>query len=104
VIKATPLPHYRWERTPVPIVEEVVWAAGLVWTVTENVAPTGFRTLDRPARIESPCRLHEWLDNCKDLVGLGMEGSGYGLIRGFIPVCDRGKQRKSVVRIPDFRV
>jgi len=28
-----------WKKTPRPIVQEVVWAAGTVWTVTTNLAP-----------------------------------------------------------------
>ena len=37
-------------KDPVPIVEEAGWAPGPVWTGAENLAPTGIRFLDRPAR------------------------------------------------------
>ena len=37
--------------------QEAGWASGLVWTREENLAITGIRTLDRPARSESPYRL-----------------------------------------------
>jgi len=33
----------------VPIVQEVGWASGPVWIGAENLAPTGIRSLDRPA-------------------------------------------------------
>ena len=53
VIDATPRPLYPWGKDPVPTVQGAVWAPELVWTVTENHAPTGVRTSDRPARIKS---------------------------------------------------
>jgi hypothetical protein len=57
VINATPLPHYPWERYPIPILQETGWAPGLVWTGAENLAFTGSRYPDRPARNESLYRL-----------------------------------------------
>jgi len=39
VVNATPQPLYLLEKGPIPIVHEVVWAAGTVWTVTANLAP-----------------------------------------------------------------
>jgi hypothetical protein len=33
----------------VSIVEEAGWAPGPVWAGAENLAPTGFRSLDHPA-------------------------------------------------------
>jgi len=44
-------------KDPVPIVQEAVWAPGTVWTVTENLASTGIRSLDRAARGQSLYRL-----------------------------------------------
>ena len=41
----------------VPIVQEAVWAPGPVWTGAENLAPTGIRSPNRPARSQSICRL-----------------------------------------------
>jgi hypothetical protein len=38
---------------PVPIVQEAGWAPGPVWTGAENLAPSGIRSPDRPARIQS---------------------------------------------------
>ena len=38
---------------PVPIVQEAGWVPGQVWTGAENLAPTGIRSPDRPARSES---------------------------------------------------
>ena len=45
------------ERDPVPIVYEAGWAPGPVWTGAENLALTGIRFPDRPARSESLYRL-----------------------------------------------
>ena len=42
---------------PVPIVQEAGWAAGPVWTGAENLASTGIRSPDRPARSQSLYRL-----------------------------------------------
>ena len=40
-------------KHPVPIVQEAGWASGPVWTGAENLASTGIRSPDRPARGES---------------------------------------------------
>ena len=40
-------------KDPVPIVQEAGWAPGQVWTGAENLAPTGIRSPDSPARRES---------------------------------------------------
>jgi hypothetical protein len=40
-------------KDPVPIVEETGWAPGPVWAGTENLAPTGIRSPNRPVRSES---------------------------------------------------
>ena len=44
-------------KDPVPIVQETGWAPGPVWTSAENLAPTGIRSPDRPARSQSLYRL-----------------------------------------------
>jgi hypothetical protein len=44
-------------KDPVPIVQEVGWILGSVWTDAENLAPTGMRSPDRLARSESLYRL-----------------------------------------------
>ena len=44
-------------KDPVPIVQEVGLTPGQVWTGAENLAPTGIRSQDRPARSESLYRL-----------------------------------------------
>jgi hypothetical protein len=49
VVNATPS-RFTLGNEPVPIVQEAGWAPGLVWTVAENLAPTGIRSPDRPAR------------------------------------------------------
>jgi len=40
-------------KDPVPIVQEAGWAPGPVWTGAENLAPTGIRSPNRPARSQS---------------------------------------------------
>jgi hypothetical protein len=44
-------------KDPVPTVQEAGWAPGPVWTGVENLAPTGTRSPDRPARSQSLYRL-----------------------------------------------
>jgi hypothetical protein len=44
-------------KDPVPIVQEAGWAPGPVWIGAENLAPTGIRSPDLPARSESLYRL-----------------------------------------------
>jgi hypothetical protein len=41
------------EKHSVPIVQEVGWSPGVVWTGVENVTPTGIQSPDRPAHSES---------------------------------------------------
>jgi hypothetical protein len=48
----TPRPLYPREKDPVPIVQEAGWAPRPVWTAAENLAPTGIRSPERPARSE----------------------------------------------------
>jgi len=45
-------------KRPVSVVEEAGWAPGPVWTSVEDLAPTGIRSLDRPARSKSLYRLN----------------------------------------------
>jgi hypothetical protein len=51
-----PAATYPRER-PVAIVQEAGWASGPVSTGAENLAPTGIRSPDRPARRQSLYRL-----------------------------------------------
>jgi len=51
-------------KDPVLIVQEAGWAPGPVWTGAENLAPTGIRSPDRPARSESLYRL-SYLGPCR---------------------------------------
>jgi len=44
-------------KDPVLIVQEAGWASGPVWTGAENLATTGIRSPDRPARSKSLYRL-----------------------------------------------
>jgi hypothetical protein len=44
-------------KDPVRIVQKAGWVPEPVWTGAENLAPTGIRSPDRPARSESLYRL-----------------------------------------------
>ena len=44
-------------KDPVPIVQKDGWAPEPDWTGAENLAPTGIRSQDRPARSQSLYRL-----------------------------------------------
>jgi hypothetical protein len=61
-----PRPHLTPGKDPIPIVQEAGWASGSVWTGAENLAPTGIRSSERPARRQSLYRLrysaHTYLD------------------------------------------
>ena len=52
-------------KDPVPTVQEAGWAPGSVGTGVENFAPTGIRSLDRPAcrqslyRLSSPAHIYK---------------------------------------------
>jgi hypothetical protein len=49
VVNTTPHLPYLRESQPVPIVQEVGWAPGSVWTGAEYLTPTGIRSLESPA-------------------------------------------------------
>ena len=49
-MKVTPRPLFTTGKDPVPILQEVVWAPGPVWTGAEYFASTGIRSPDRPTR------------------------------------------------------
>jgi hypothetical protein len=49
VVSTTPRPLTPG-KDPVLIVQEAGWAPGPVWTCAKNLAPTGIRSPDRPAR------------------------------------------------------
>ena len=49
-VSVTPWPLFTPGKDPVPIVREAGWAPGPVWIGAANLAPTGIRSPDRPAR------------------------------------------------------
>ena len=51
------IPSHPRKRDLVPTVQEAGWAPGSVWTGAENLAHTGIRSPNRPARSESLYRL-----------------------------------------------
>ena len=44
-------------KDPIPILQEAGWAPGTVWIGAENLAHTGIRSPDLPARSESLYRV-----------------------------------------------
>ena len=56
-VSVTPRQLFTPGKDSVPIVQEAGWAPGPVWTGAENLAPTGIRSPDRPARNQSLYRL-----------------------------------------------
>jgi len=56
-VSVTPRPLFTPGKEPVPIVQEAGWAPGPVWTGAENLASTGIRSPDSPARSQSLYRL-----------------------------------------------
>jgi hypothetical protein len=49
--------HFSHGKDRLPIVQDVGWAPGPVWTCANNLAPTGIGSPDRPARSQSLYRL-----------------------------------------------
>ena len=56
-VSVMPRPLFTPGKDPVPILQEAGWARGAVWTGSENIAPTGIRSPDRPVRSQSLYRL-----------------------------------------------
>jgi hypothetical protein len=56
-VNFTSRPLFTPGKDPVLIVQEAEWAPGLVWTGVENLASTGIRSPDFPARSQSLYRL-----------------------------------------------
>jgi hypothetical protein len=57
VASIRPRPYFTPGKDPVLILQEAGWVPGLVWTGAKNLAPTGIRSPDRPARSHSLYRL-----------------------------------------------
>jgi len=56
-VSVTPRPLFTPGKDLVPIVQEAGWAPGPVWTGAENLASSGIRSPNRPARSQSLYRL-----------------------------------------------
>jgi hypothetical protein len=56
-VSVTPRPLFTPGKNPLPIVQEAGWAPGPIWTGAENLASTGIRSPDPPARSQSLYRL-----------------------------------------------
>jgi hypothetical protein len=88
-LSVTPRPLFTPGNDPVPIVQEVGWAPGLVWTGAENFASTGIRSPDRPARSQSLYWLSypthsENKELCK-IISSSIKG--FFFLIGAIPMC-----------------
>jgi hypothetical protein len=57
-VSVTLRPLFTPGKDPVSILEESGWAPGPVWIGAENLAPTRFRSPDRPAGSQSLYRLN----------------------------------------------
>jgi hypothetical protein len=68
-VSVTPRPLFTTGKDPVPIVQEAGWAPGPVWTGAENLASTGIRYPDRPARSQSLYRLRPYAKALKQQTG-----------------------------------
>jgi len=53
VVSVTPWLLFTPGKDPVPVVQEAGWTPGQVWMAAENLAPTGNRSLARPACSQS---------------------------------------------------
>jgi hypothetical protein len=58
LVNATPRRLYLRKRDPIPIVRDVGWKRGPVWTGAEDLATLGIRLPDLAARVESLYRLN----------------------------------------------
>jgi len=56
-VSVTLRPPFTPGKDPEPIVQEAGWTSGPVWTAAKNLASTGIRSPDRPARSQSLYRL-----------------------------------------------
>jgi hypothetical protein len=64
-VSVTPRPQITPGKDPVHIVQDASWSSGPVWTGAENLAITGIRSQDRPARRQSLYRLRHQADMLK---------------------------------------
>ena len=60
VVSVMPRTLFTPGKVPVPIVQEAGWAPRMVWTGAENLAITGIRSPDRPARNQSAWFVPGW--------------------------------------------
>jgi hypothetical protein len=71
-VSVTPRPLFTPGKEKVPIVQEVGWAPGPVWTGAENLAHTGTRSPDHSARSQSLYRLrypaHSHMCTCMEIL------------------------------------
>ena len=70
-----PQPLFTPKKDLVPLVQDVEWAPRPVWTGSENLAPTGIRSPDRPARSQSLFDCATWPTK----QGLGVQLNTHGL-------------------------
>jgi len=64
LVSSTPRPHFTPGKDPVPILQEVGWAPGLVWTGAKNLVPTGIRSRTVQPVAQSGYRLKNLPPSC----------------------------------------
>jgi len=64
-----PRPLFTPGKDLVPIIQEAGWAPGPVWRGAENLAPTGIRSPDCPARSQSLYRLRYLAHSPRVVIG-----------------------------------
>ena len=74
-------------KVPVPTAQEAGWASQPVWIGTENIAPTGTRSPDLPARSESLYRLSHPGSPVCDLVLFNSESRYADTVFGLTTIC-----------------
>ena len=83
-VNVTPRPLFIPGKDPVSIAQEAGWAPGSVWTGTENFAPRGIRSPDRPARSQSLYRLSYPARSCE----FGLQYFVHGLMKVFFTLAE----------------
>ena len=76
--------HLTPGKDPVPIVQEAGWASGPVWTGVDNLASTGIRSPDRPARRQLLYRLRYPSHNTRSV---GYKNQSVNIVYRSIIVC-----------------
>ena len=99
MVSSTPRPHFTPGKEPVPIVQEAACAPGSVWRA-ENLAPTGIRSPDPPARSKSLYRLSYLAHNNNIFFLLWRCDPRRVMASSFLRFLDHTQRRTTVYRTP----